>query len=55
MLGEELIDLVEQATRWRQLSMQVRDKRALDALVDALADIERKIACLETEIFQAAC
>lgn len=32
MIGEDLFDLNEQAARWRWMTEQVRDKRALSAL-----------------------
>ena len=55
MLGENLLDLVEQAARWRLLSAQIRDQRALDALAAALAVVEIRISRVEAEIFAEAC
>jgi hypothetical protein len=55
MLGESLLDLVEQAARWRLLSAQIRDQRALAALAAALAGVEIGIARVEEELFQESC
>jgi hypothetical protein len=55
MLGETLLDLAEQAERWRLLSTQTGDQRALDALAAALAGIEGRIARVEAELFREAC
>jgi hypothetical protein len=55
MLGENLLDLVEQAARWRLLSAQIRDQRALDALAAALAVVEIRISRVEAEILAEAC
>ena len=53
MLSEDLFDLIERAACWRRLIEQVRDKRALEALRAMLAVIEKKIACIQTKIFDA--
>jgi hypothetical protein len=55
MLGEELIDLLEQRQRWWRLSAQMRDQRALDALAAMLAGIEGRVARVEGEMFHEAC
>jgi len=55
MLGENLLDLAEQAARWRLLSTQTGDQCALDALAAALAGIEARIARVEAELFREAC
>ena len=51
MLSEDLLDLLERAARWRRLIEQVRDKRVLEALRTLLAGVEKKIACIQTKIF----
>ena len=53
MLSEDLFDLMKQAERWRRLIEQVRDKQALEALRSMLAAVEKKIACIQTKIFDA--
>jgi hypothetical protein len=55
MLGENLLDLVEQAARWRLLSMQTGDQGALDALAETLSGIEIRTARVEAELFREAC
>jgi len=55
MLGEGLLELHEQAARWRSMVKRVHDPRALAAMTTVLASVEAKIAHIEAEIFREAC
>jgi hypothetical protein len=55
LLGEELIDLLEQRQHWWRLSAQMRDQRALDALAAMPAGIEGRMARVKGEMFHEGC